>query len=124
MLHWRKHLIAYLNNLLRLTGNSSSSLPLPCTPPPPVYPLRLISRLHQPHDASHPPVAGHDDPTGHPAASVVVRPGVVPPQRLADPLAVGVTTSALVAAHALVVQHGVDVHGGLLALQTSLTWDR
>lgn len=27
------------------------------------------------------------------------------------------------AAHALVVQHGVDVHGALLALQTSLRGD-
>jgi len=56
----------------------------------------------------------------HPAASVVVRPGMVPSQRLADPLAVGVAATALVAAHALVVQHGVDVHCALLALETSL----
>lgn len=45
---------------------------------------------------------------------------MVAPERLADPVAVGVAASALVAAHAQVVQHGVDVHGPLLALQSSL----
>lgn len=80
-------------------------------------------RLHQTQNTCHPPVAGHDDPADDPAAPVVIRPGVIPPQRLADPLAVGVATAALVAAHALVVQHGVDVHGALLALQTSLRAD-
>lgn len=53
----------------------------------------------------------------------MVRPGVVPSQRLADPLAVGVAAAALVAAHALVVQHGVDLHGALLALESSLRGD-
>lgn len=76
--------------------------------------------LHQAHDAGHPPVAGHDDSTCHPAAAVVVRVRVVPPQRLADPLAVGVAAAALVTADALVVQHRVDVHGALLALQAAL----
>lgn len=53
----------------------------------------------------------------------MVGPGVVAPKRLADPLAVGVAAAALGAAHALVVQHGVDVHGALLALQASLSGD-
>lgn len=50
----------------------------------------------------------------------MVRVRVIPPQRLADPLAVGVAAATLIATHALVVQHGVDVHGALLALQSSL----
>lgn len=55
----------------------------------------------------------------------MVRPWVIPSQRLADPLAVGVAATALVAAHALVVQHGVDIHVALLlALETSLRGDR
>lgn len=83
-----------------------------------------IVGLDQTQDARHPPVAGHDNSADHPAASVVVRPRVVPSQRLADPLAVGVAAAALVAAHALVVQHGVDVHGALLALEASLRGDR
>lgn len=91
-------------------------------------PLPLVGAglgpLHQAHYARHPPVAGHDDPAGHPAALVVVGPGVVAPQRLADPLAVGVAAAALVAADALVVQHGVDVHGALLALQALLRGER
>lgn len=48
---------------------------------------------------------------------------MVAPQRLADPLAVRVAAAALVAAHPLVVQHWVDVHGVLLALQASLSGD-
>lgn len=48
---------------------------------------------------------------------------MVPSEWLADPLAVGVAATALGAAHALVVQHGVDVHGLLLALETSLQSD-
>lgn len=75
---------------------------------------------HQPHDARHPPFAGHDNSAGHPAALVVVRPGLVAAERLADRLTVGVAAATLAAAHALVVQHGVDVHGALLALQPSL----
>lgn len=80
--------------------------------------------LHQAQDARHPPVAGHDDPAGHPAAAIVVGPGVIAPQRLADPLAVGVAAAALVTADTLVVQHGVDVHGALLALQAPLSGER
>lgn len=48
---------------------------------------------------------------------------MVASQRLADPLAVGVAAAALGAAHALVVQHGVDVHVALLALEASLKGD-
>lgn len=76
--------------------------------------------LHKTQNACHPPVAGHDNSTDHPAASVVVRPRFIPSQRLADPLAMGIAATALRAAHTLVVQHGVDVHGVLLALETSL----
>lgn len=113
--------------------NFSLHLPSLGTPPlPSIFPLRPLTspslagggHLHQAQNARHPPVAGHDNSAGHPAASVVVRPRVVPSQRLADPLAVGVAATALGAAHALVVQHGVDVHGALLALQASLRGDR
>lgn len=77
--------------------------------------------LHQAQDASDPPVAGHDDPADHPAASVVVGPHVGPPQWFADPLAVRVAAAALGAAHALVVQHVHGAHVGLhLALQAPL----
>lgn len=75
---------------------------------------------YQAQNACHPPLAGHDNPAGHPAASVMVWVRVIPPQRLADPLAVGVAAATVVATHALVVQHGVNVHGALLALQSSL----
>lgn len=81
------------------------------------------ARLHNAQNTRHPPVARHDDPTGHSAASVMVRPRVVAPQRLADPLAVRVTATALSAANALVVQPGVDVHG-VLPLQVSLRGGR
>lgn len=97
------------------------SLPVPPSLPPSSRWAGVSGPLHQAQDARHPPVAGHDDPAGHPAAAVVVGPGVVAPQRLADPLAVGVAAAALGAAHALVVQHGVDVHAALLALQASLS---
>ena len=73
--------------------------------------------LHQAQNASYPPVAGHDDPAGHPAAPVVVGPHVGPPQWFADPLAVRVAATALGAAHALVVQH---VHAGHLAARLAL----
>lgn len=53
----------------------------------------------------------------------MVGPWVVPAQRLADPLAVGVAATALGAAHPLVVQRRVDVHVALLALQASLGGD-
>lgn len=46
---------------------------------------------------------------------------MVASERFTDPLAVGVAAAALGAANALVVQHGVDVHGALLTLQTSLS---
>lgn len=78
------------------------------------------SHLHQAQDACHPPIAGHNNSADHPTVFEVVRPGMVPSQRLADPLAVGVATAALFAAYALVVQHRVDVHGVLLTLKTSL----
>lgn len=77
--------------------------------------------LHQAQDASDPPVAGHDDPADHPAASVVVGPHVGPPQWFADPLAVRVAATALGAAHALVVQQVHGAHVGVhLALQAPL----
>lgn len=41
---------------------------------------------------------------------------MVAPERFTDLLAVGVTPTAIVAAYALVVQHGVDIRGALLAL--------
>ncbi len=111
--------------------NLSLHIPSPVTPPLPRFcPPGLYhlpgerGHLHQTQNACHPPVAGHDNSASHPAALVVVRPRVVPSQRLADPLAVGVAATALGAAHALVVQHGVDVHGALLALETSLRGDR
>lgn len=101
-------------------------MPFDCTTPN--FPLRGLGglgggwwrALHQAQNASYPPVAGHDHPADHPAASVVVGPHVGPPQGFADPLAVGVAAAALGAAHALVVQHGVDVHAAPLALQASL----
>lgn len=76
--------------------------------------------LHQAQNASYPPVAGHDDPADHPAASVVVGPHVGPPQWFADPLAVCVLAAALGTAHALVVQY---VHAAHLALQAPLRRD-
>lgn len=65
---------------------------------------------HNAHDSSNPPAAGHDDAAGGAAALVVVRPGVVAHEGLADPLALGVTSPALNAAHAQVIQHGVKSH--------------
>lgn len=73
--------------------------------------------LHQAQNARYPPVAGHDDPADHPAASVVVGPHVGPPQWFADPLAVRVLAAALGTAHALVVQH---VHAARLAARLAL----
>lgn len=116
--------------LLRLTGDYSRWSLLPWNPTPRYIPPWLDHLpggqrwLNQTQNACHPPVARHDDPAGHPAASVVVRPRVVPSQRFADPLAVGVAATALVAAHTLVVQHGVDLHGALFTLETSLRGDR
>lgn len=65
---------------------------------------------HNAHDTSNPPAAGHDDAAGGAAALVVVRPGVVAHEGLADPLALGVASPALDAAHAQVIQHGVKGH--------------
>lgn len=65
---------------------------------------------HNAHDTGNPPAAGHDDAAGGAAALVVVGPGVVAHEGLADPLALGVTSPALDAAHAQVIQHGVKSH--------------
>lgn len=73
--------------------------------------------LENAHDASDPPAAGHDDTARHPAATVVVGPGVEAAQGLADTLAVGVTPPALRAAHTRVVEHGVKGHGALFTLK-------
>lgn len=87
----------------------------------PNLPLR---GLHQAQNASYPPVAGHDDPAHHPAASVVVGPHVGAPQWFADPLAVRVAAAALGTAHALVVQHAHAAHlAAHLALQAPLGRD-
>lgn len=98
-------------------------MPFGYTTPSSISRVEVGAGLHQAQNASHPPVAGHDDPADHPAASVVVGPHVGPPEWFADPLAVGVAAAALGAAHALVVQHGVDVHAAPLALQASLRRD-
>lgn len=76
--------------------------------------------LNEAQDASHPPVAGHDDPAHGSAASVVVGPGVVPPERLAHSHTVSVAAAALSAADPVVVQHWVNVHFARLTLQASL----
>lgn len=105
----------------------SKLYPSPISPPPSLL-HSTISHMggggsHQTQDACHPPVAGHDNSAGHPAAPVVVGPWVEALERLADPLTVGVAAAALSAAHALVVQPGVDVHV-LLALEASLRGGR
>lgn len=106
----------------------SKLYPSPISPPPSLL-HSTISHVgggggsHQTQDACHPPVAGHDNSAGHPAAPVVVGPWVEALERLADPLTVGVAAAALSAAHALVVQPGVDVHV-LLALEASLRGGR
>lgn len=73
---------------------------------------QLVCELnsHHPQDARHPPAARHDDPAGRPAALVVVGPGVVAPQGLADLLAVGVAPPTLDTADAFVVQARVECH--------------
>lgn len=53
---------------------------------------------------------------------VVVGPGPVSPQRLTDPLAVGVAALALRAADAVVVQHGIEEHGACLSFLATLLW--
>lgn len=65
---------------------------------------------HHAQDARHPPAARHDDPAGRPAALVVVGPGLVALQGLADLVAVGVAPPALDAADSFVIQSRVERH--------------
>lgn len=71
--------------------------------------------LNNTQNACHPPATGHNDTAGYLAPSVVVRPGPVAAQRLADSLAVSVAAPAFWAADPLVVQHGVKGHGAFLS---------
>lgn len=77
-----------------------------------------VEPLDEAHDASHPPVAWHNDTARLPTASVVVWPWLVSTQRLADTRAVCIATATLGAAHTCVVQHGVKRHRAVLTLTT------
>lgn len=76
--------------------------------------------LDEAHDASHPPVAWHDETAHLPTAAVVVRPWFVAMQRLADTHAVCIATATFGAAHTCVVQHGVNRHRAVLTPLTTL----